>query len=267
MRGTSTPMEHPDQAAGTGPVPSGPLAIEDYAIIGDCSTCAIVGRNGSIDWLCWPRFDSPACFSALLGDSRNGRWLIAPSAAEAHVTRRYRGDSLILETLFETAEGSFAVIDFMPPFNATAGAIGNSSVVRIVEGRTGRVSVRTELVLRFDYGASTPWVVRLDEWFNGIVAIAGPNLVTLRTPVEIEGRDMETVGAFVIEAGHSVPFAMTYGPSHMKPPTPIDAIAALRENSGRAAPNAPHHLTPTSSRMSGQFSLNRALARALTEPN
>ncbi|MFL5281623.1 MAG: glycoside hydrolase family 15 protein [Rhodopila sp.] len=205
------------------------MAIEDYAIIGDCSTCAIVGRNGSIDWLCWPRFDSPACFSALLGDSRNGRWLIAPSAAEAHVTQCYRGDSLILETLFETADGSFAVIDFMPPFNAAVGATGNSSIVRIVEGRTGQVSVRTELVLRFDYGASTPWVVRLDEWFNGIVAIAGPNLVTLRTPVEIEGRDMETVGAFVIEAGHSVPFVMTYGPSHIKPPTPIDAIAALRE--------------------------------------
>ena len=183
-------MEQPDQAAKTGPVPSGPLAIEDYAIIGDCSTCAVVGRNGSIDWLCWPRFDSPACFSALLGDSRNGRWLIAPSAAEARVTRCYRGDSLILETLFETADGSFAVIDFMPPFNAAAGATGNSSVVRIVEGRSGRVAVRTELVLRFDYGASTPWVVRLDEWLNGIIAIAGPNLVILRTPVAIEGRDM-----------------------------------------------------------------------------
>lgn len=173
-------MEQPDQAAKTGPVLSGPLAIEDYAIIGDCSTCAVVGRNGSIDWLCWPRFDSPACFSALLGDSRNGRWLIAPRAAEASVTRCYRGDSLILETLFETADGSFAVIDFMPPFNAAAGATGNSSVVRIVEGRSGRVAVQTELALRFDYGASVPWVVRLDEWHHGIIAIAGPNLVILR---------------------------------------------------------------------------------------
>ena len=219
-------MEQPKQAAQAGSAPLGPLAIEDYAIIGDCSTCAVVGRNGSIDWLCWPRFDSAACFSALLGDSRNGRWLIAPSASEARATRCYRGDSLILETLFETADGSFAVIDFMPPFDA---ATGNSSVVRIVEGRTGRVSVRTELVLRFDYGASTPWVVRLDEWLNGIIAIAGPNLVILRTPVEIEGRDMETVGTFVIEAGHSVPFVLTYGPSHMKSPAPIDAIAALRD--------------------------------------
>jgi GH15 family glucan-1,4-alpha-glucosidase len=222
-------MEQPDQAAPTGPFPSGPLAIEDYAIIGDCSTCAVVGRNGSIDWLCWPRFDSPACFSALLGDSRNGRWLIAPIAADACVTRSYRGDSLILETVFETAEGSIAVIDFMPPFEAAAGAIGNSSVVRIIEGRSGRVSVRTELVLRFDYGASTPWVVRLDEWLNGIIAVAGPNLAVLRTPVQVEGRNMETVGEFVIEAGQSVPFVLTYGPSHLKSPAPIDAIAALRE--------------------------------------
>ena len=161
-RGTSPPVENPDQAARTGPSPSGPLAIEDYAIIGDRSTCAVVGRNGSIDWLCWPRFDSPACFSALLGDSRNGRWLIAPSAAGARITRYYRGDSLILETLFETADGSFAVIDFMPPFNAAVEATSNPSVVRIVEGRTGRISVRTELVLRFDYGASVPSFVLMN---------------------------------------------------------------------------------------------------------
>src|ERR1700743_337119 len=109
-------MEQPDQAGSTDPIPSCPLAIEDYAIIGDCSRGAVVGRNGSIDWLCWPRFDSPACFSALLGDSRNGRWLIAPSNPKYKVTRKYRGDSLILETLFETEEGAFAVIDFMPPF-------------------------------------------------------------------------------------------------------------------------------------------------------
>lgn len=222
-------MEQSDKNAVTGQPPTGPLAIEDYAIIGDFSTCAIVGRNGSIDWLCWPRFDSPACFAALLGDSRNGRWLIAPTDAEARVTRSYRGDSLILETVFETADGSFAVIDFMPPFNAAAGVAGNSTLVRIVEGRSGRVPVRTELALRFDYGTSTPWVVRLDEWVNGIVAIAGPNLVILRTPAKIEGRDMETVGEFVVEAGQSVPFVLTYGPSHMRSPAPVDAIAALRE--------------------------------------
>jgi GH15 family glucan-1,4-alpha-glucosidase len=145
QRETFGAMEQSDQAAPIGSFPSSPLVIEDYAIIGDCSTCAVVGRNGSIDWLCWPRFDIPACFSALLGDSLNGRWLIAPSAGEARTTRSYRGDSLILETVFETAEGSIAVVDFMPPFDAAAGAIGNSSVVRIVEGRSGRVAVRTEL--------------------------------------------------------------------------------------------------------------------------
>jgi hypothetical protein len=117
-------MDHPDRPPQIGQSPSGPLAIEDYAIIGDCSTCALVGRNGSIDWLCWPRFDSPACFSALVGDSRNGRWLIAPSGSGANIARSYRGDSLILETVFETDEGSFAVIDFMPPLDARSGAAG-----------------------------------------------------------------------------------------------------------------------------------------------
>ncbi|MEJ7808011.1 MAG: glycoside hydrolase family 15 protein [Telluria sp.] len=222
-------MAQSDQAVQTEPSPSGPLAIEGYAIIGDCSTCALVGQNGSIDWLCWPRFDSPACFAALLGDGGNGRWLIAPNAADARVTRFYRDNSLILETVFETADGSIAVLDFMPPFDAAAGAVGNSSVVRIVEGRSGRVSVRMELALRFDYGASVPWVVRLDEWHHGIIAIAGPNLVIMRTPVKVEGRDMATVTEFVIEAGQSVPFVLTYGPSHLKLPAPIDAIAALRQ--------------------------------------
>ncbi len=216
-------MDQPDSS------PSEPLPIEDYAIIGDCSTCALVGGNGSIDWLCWPRFDSGACFAALLGDSRNGRWLIAPAGQTPNVTRSYRGDSLILETVFETEGGSVAVIDFMPPFDATAGANDYSSVVRIVEGRTGRVTMRTELVLRFDYGSTTPWVVRLDEWQNGIVAIAGPNLAILRTPAKIEGRDMATVGEFSIAAGETVPFVLTYGASHLKRPPPNDAIAALRE--------------------------------------
>jgi GH15 family glucan-1,4-alpha-glucosidase len=233
-RDASANMEQANQATDPGPPTSvspssGPLALEDYGIIGDCSTCAVVGRNGSIDWLCWPRFDSPACFAALLGDARNGRWLIAPADSQIHAKRYYRGESLILETLFETPDGSFAVIDFMPPFSAAAGATGNSSIVRIVEGRTGRVAAQMHLVLRFDYGASTPWVVRLDEWLNGIVAVAGPNLAVLRTSIEIEGRDMETVGSFVVEAGQSIPFVLTFGPSHIKTPAPIDAVAALRE--------------------------------------
>lgn len=227
-RGSSGSMAQSDQVPQKKPSPTGPLAIEDYAIIGDCSTCALVGRNGSIDWLCWPRFDSSACFSALLGDSRNGRWLIAPSAADAQISRSYRGDSLILETVFETVEGSFAVVDFMPPFDAATNT-GNSSVVRIVEGRSGRVPVRMELALRFDYGASVPWVIRLDEWHHGITAIAGPNLAVLRTPVNVEGRDMTTISEFVIEADQTVPFVLTYGPSHLTRPGPIDAIAALRQ--------------------------------------
>jgi GH15 family glucan-1,4-alpha-glucosidase len=211
------------------PCESGPLPIEDYAIIGDCSTCALVGRNGSIDWLCWPRFDSGACFAALLGDGRNGRWLIEPIGGACTVTRSYRGDSLILETVFETESGTVAVIDFMPPFDDKPGTPDHSSVIRIVEGRSGRVSMRTELKLRFDYGSCTPWVVRLDEWQNGIIAIAGPNMVVLRTPVKVDGRDMATVGEFVVEAGESVPFVLTYGLSHLKRPRPTDAIAALRE--------------------------------------
>ena len=222
-------MDHPDQPVQTDLPTSSPLAIEDYAIIGDCSTCALVGRNGSIDWLCWPRFDSAACFAALLGDSRNGRWLITPTAADARITRSYRGDSLILETVFETKEGSFAVIDFMLPFVTEARTSSHSLVARIVEGRTGRVFVRTELVLRFDYGSSLPWVVRLDEWLNGITAIAGPNMVVLRTPVKVIGRDMATVAEFVVEAGETIPFVLTYGPSHLPVPPPTDAIAALRE--------------------------------------
>ncbi len=222
-------MDHPDQPAQADQPASGPLAIEDYGIIGDCSTCALVGRNGSIDWLCWPRFDSAACFAALLGDSRNGRWLIAPTAADAKVTRSYRGDSLILETVFETKEGSFAVIDFMLPFDSEARTSNHSLVARIVEGRSGRVFARTELVLRFDYGSSLPWVIRLDEWLNGITAIAGPNMVVLRTPVKVIGRDMATVAEFVVEAGETIPFVLTYGPSHLPVPPPADAVAALRE--------------------------------------
>src|ERR1700735_677382 len=154
-----------------------PLASEDYALIGDCTTAALVGSNGSIDWLCWPRFDSGACFAALLGHSKHGRWSINPAAEVAKSTRTYVKDTVVLETLFDTAEGRVALIDFMP-VNQPA-----SSVMRIVEGRSGRVSMRMNLTLRFDYGSSVPWVYRLEE-DNGNIAIAGPNLVVLRTSVE-----------------------------------------------------------------------------------
>ncbi|MGZ3348925.1 MAG: trehalase-like domain-containing protein, partial [Xanthobacteraceae bacterium] len=133
-----------------------PLPIEDYALIGDCQAAALVGRNGSIDWLCWPRFDSDACFAALLGSEEHGHWRIAPRDPEARVTRRYRGDTLILETRFECDEGAVTLVDFMP-MGAT-----NSSVVRLVVGERGRVTMSSVLVLRFGYGAIVPWVTRLD---------------------------------------------------------------------------------------------------------
>jgi GH15 family glucan-1,4-alpha-glucosidase len=149
------------------------LPIEDYALIGDCRAAALVGRDGSIDWLCWPRFDSPACFAALLGTSENGRWLIATKEAPVSINRCYRPGTLILETEFETDTGCAVIIDFMPPADGT-------DLVRIITGRRGKVVFQTELVLRFNYGASVPWVNRLDD--DTINAIAGPERLVLRTP-------------------------------------------------------------------------------------
>jgi len=197
-----------------------PLRIEDYGLIGDCTTAALVGRNGSIDWLCWPRFDSAACFAALLGNSNHGRWSIAPSDPLYKSSRSYRGDTMILETVFAVRDGSFAVIDFMPTNRP------DSSVIRIVEGRSGRPQVRMDLTLRFDYGSTVPWVERLPDE-NGIAAIAGPNLVALRTPVELKGEDLSTTSDFTISSGERVSFVLTYGPSHLPPPAAIDADLSL----------------------------------------
>jgi len=152
------------------------LHIEDYALIGDCKTAALVGRDGSIDWLCWPRFDSSACFAALLGTTENGRWLIAPKSAPVSINRRYRPGTLILETEFETDAGCAAIIDFMPP-------VDGADLVRIIVGRSGQVVFQTELVARFNYGASVPWVDRLDD--DTINAIAGPERLVLRTPAAL----------------------------------------------------------------------------------
>ncbi|PWC59712.1 glucoamylase [Azospirillum sp. TSH7] len=193
--------------------------IEDYALLGDCETAALVSREGSIDWLCWPRFDSDACFAALLGTPEHGRWLIAPADPNARVTRRYRGDTLILETDFETADGAVTVIDFMPPRDQA------SDVVRIVVGRRGRVVMRTELVIRFGYGCAVPWVTRLED--GTLRAIAGPDMLHLRTPVELCGRNLTTVGDFTVEAGERVPFVLTYAPSCDPTPDPVDAEQAL----------------------------------------
>jgi GH15 family glucan-1,4-alpha-glucosidase len=198
------------------------MAIEDYALIGDCTTAALVGRNGSIDWLCWPRFDSPACFAALLGTSDHGRWRIWPADPAARVTRAYDDGTMVLETVFTTNDGRIAVIDFMP-INR-----GNSSVVRLVEGRAGKVEMNMHLKLRFDYGSSIPWVTRLED-NSGISAIVGPNRVTLRTPVELRGDNLATVAKFSVSSGERIPFAMTYGPSHLALPEAMDCQSALAE--------------------------------------
>ena len=178
----------------------GALRIEDYALIGDCQTAALVGQDGSIDWLCLPRFDSGACFAALLGTPDNGRWLIAPRVDVTAVRRQYRDDTLVLETEFETADGVVAVIDFMPSRDQ------DPNLVRIVEGRRGTVRMRSELVVRFDYGSIVPWVRRND---CGISAIAGPDAVTLLTPVPLRGEDLTTVAEFDVEAGQRVPFTLS----------------------------------------------------------
>jgi GH15 family glucan-1,4-alpha-glucosidase len=196
------------------------LKIEDYALIGDCQTAALVGREGSIDWLCWPRFDSPACFAALLGGPRHGRWKIAPAAQKFSSRRSYRGRTLILETDFETAEGAVTVVDFMPVRE------GESDLLRLVIGRRGRVTMDMELVLRFDYGASVPWVTRLPDG-SGIRAIAGPDMVVLRSPVRLEGRDLTTVARFEVGQGDTVVFELEHAPSHQEIPPAIDGQAAL----------------------------------------
>ncbi|MGY2938316.1 GH15 family glucan-1,4-alpha-glucosidase [Bradyrhizobium sp. GM6.1] len=194
--------------------------IEDYALIGDCETAALVGRNGSIDWLCWPAFDSDACFAALLGTHKNGRWLIAPSEDVTATSRRYLGDTLILETRFETDGGTVALIDFMPPRGKA------SDIVRLVRGVSGTVKMRMELVIRFGFGVDIPWVRRID---HSLLAVAGQDMTVLRTPAKTRGEDLTTVSDFEVKAGETVPFVLTYGPSHLEPPAPIDPEVALKE--------------------------------------
>jgi GH15 family glucan-1,4-alpha-glucosidase len=198
-----------------------PCKIEDYGLIGDCETAALVGRDGSIDWLCWPAFDSDACFAALLGTPKHGRWRIAPAEDVTKTSRRYRDNTLILETRFETADGTVALIDFMPPR-------GNASdVVRLVRGVSGRVKLRMELVIRFGFGVDTPWVKRTED--GALLAICGPDMTVLRTPVKTRGENMTTVADFEVSAGETIPFALTYGPSHLPVPEPIDPAQALRD--------------------------------------
>jgi GH15 family glucan-1,4-alpha-glucosidase len=193
--------------------------IEDYGLIGDCETAALVGRDGSIDWLCWPSFESDACFSALLGNREHGRWLIAPAGDITNVSRRYRGDSLILETRIETGDGIITLIDFMPPRGQA------SDIVRLVRGEKGRVKLQMELIIRFGFGTDIPWVKRTD---GALLAICGPDMTVLRTPVETHGKDMTTIAEFEVGEGETFPFVLTYGPSHLKIPAAIDPEAALQ---------------------------------------
>jgi GH15 family glucan-1,4-alpha-glucosidase len=199
------------------------LPIEDYALIGDTQSAGLVGRDASIDWLCVPRFDSEAIFAALLGTEQHGRWLLAPADGGTSARRRYRGDTLVLETEFDTGDGVVRVIDFMPPRGEAP------DVVRIVEGVRGRVPMTMELRLRFDYGKVVPWVYRED---GALVAVAGPDAVWLRTPVDTYGRDLATYAEFTVGPGEQVPFVLTWRASHLPPPTPIDPLVELGATEG-----------------------------------
>jgi len=194
--------------------------LEDYGLIGDLQTAALVSRTGSVDWLCLPRFDSGACFAALLGDESNGRWSLQPAGEFRPAGRRYRDDTLILETELETADGVVRLIDFMPPRGTTP------DLVRIVEGVKGRVEMEMDLTIRFDYGSIIPWLRRLDD---ARVAIAGPDALVLRTPVQLVGRNFHTVGEFTVSKGDRIPFTLTWFPPHTELPPEIDHEHALRE--------------------------------------
>jgi GH15 family glucan-1,4-alpha-glucosidase len=200
------------------------MRIEDYGLIGDLQTAALVGLDGSIDWLCFPRFDSGACFAALLGDERNGRWLLAPDCRVERVERRYRERTLVHELDFHTEHGVVRVCDFMPPRGT------DPDVVRIVEGIEGRVPMRMELVIRFDYGLVVPWVRRLDD--DTRVAIAGPDALAFRTTVPVRGENLSTVAEFAVEAGERQSFVLTWFPSHHDPPRAITPEHALEDTCG-----------------------------------
>jgi GH15 family glucan-1,4-alpha-glucosidase len=200
--------------------------IEDYALIGDMETAALVGRNGSIDWLCWPSFSSGACLAALLGTAEHGYWKIAPAQEVVSASRRYLPDSLVIETTFETAEGAVALLDFMPPRGE------NSDIVRIVRGIRGSVGMCMELALRFDYGRSIPWVTAT---LDGIRAVSGADLVLLRSPVKVKGEGMTTVATFTVKQGEEIPFTLTYGSAlgtkerPFEDPKPFSAWDALED--------------------------------------
>jgi len=195
--------------------------IEDYGLIGDTHTAALVSNRGSIDWLCVPRFDSPACFAALLGGDEHGHWSIRP-AGDSQGQPSYAGDTLVLGTLFTTAEGQVELIDFMP-YPSREDEV---DIVRIVRGLRGRVAMEMEFIVRFDYGSVVPWV-RRRGW--GLEAIAGPNALRLRSPVELKNKDFQTRAAFTVAEGDTVAFELLWYPSHRQPPEAVEPISALNE--------------------------------------
>jgi GH15 family glucan-1,4-alpha-glucosidase len=196
------------------------MLIEDYALIGDMQSAALVGRDGSIDWLCLPRFDSPACFAKLIGDESNGFWRLGPSGQETATRRQYIKDTLILETVWETPTGTVKVIDFMPPRYA------NPDLVRIVEGVSGTVEMTAEIRIRFDYGRIVPWVRRFD---GDLHAIGGPDSVWIHAPVQLKGSGYRHTGTFTVSAGERRAFVFTWHPSHQPQPDRIDAVEELAE--------------------------------------
>jgi GH15 family glucan-1,4-alpha-glucosidase len=198
--------------------------IEDYALLGDLHTAALVGRDGAIDWLCLPRFDAPACFAALVGGDDAGTWRLAPVAGGVASRRTYRGETPVLESEWDTREGTVRVVDCMPPRDESA------AVVRVVQGLTGRVPMRMKLKFRFDYGHVMPWIRRRGE---DLAAVAGPDAVWLRTPVPLRGQDMTTVAEFDVEAGQHIPFVLSYNASHLDRPQPVDAKEAVADTERR----------------------------------
>ncbi|MGE5213426.1 MAG: glycoside hydrolase family 15 protein [Nitrospirota bacterium] len=196
--------------------------IEDYGFLSDTQTGALVSRDGCVDWLCFPRFDSGSCFASLLGEKENGHWRFFPDEEVTAVRRRYRGETLILETELETKHGAVRLIDFMPPRGE------DPDIVRIIQGLRGRVAMQMELIIRFDYGQIVPWVRRRKR-FGGLEAIAGPDGLILRTPVEMHGKDLTTVAEFTVAKGDRIPFVLTWYPSHKDPPRKIDPEHALRD--------------------------------------
>jgi GH15 family glucan-1,4-alpha-glucosidase len=208
-----------------------PSLIEDYAIIGDCHTAALVARSGSIDWLCFPRFDSPACFAALLGNNEHGRWMIAPAGEVRRINRHYRDGTLVLETEYETSDGAVTLIDCMPPRDDQA------DLVRLVVGKRGQVRMSMQLIIRFDYGSIIPWVRRTED---GIRAVAGPDTLVLHSSVDLRNENFRTEAEFTISEGQRVAFVLVWHPSHRPSPSFIDPEETLahtdawwREWSGR----------------------------------